>query len=64
MKAVLQIDGLEKEIKKIIKEAIEEGLMKIRADLLPYISDEEQNDMEKLYKTPNTDIAKRRKIKI
>ena len=58
MKAALQLEGFKKEIKKIIKESIKQEMMELKAELLPYISNKEQQDIEKLYKKPNKDIAK------
>ena len=59
MKEILQLEGFKKEIKKIIKESIKQEMMELKAELLPYISNKEQQDIEKLYKKPNKDIAKR-----
>lgn len=53
MKAVLQLEGFEKEIKKIIKESIKQEMMELKVELLPYISNKEQQDIEQLYKKPN-----------
>ncbi|MBI4946891.1 MAG: hypothetical protein HY840_10895 [Bacteroidetes bacterium] len=64
MKAISQTDTLEKKIIKVIKETIKEELMNFRTEFIPYISDEEQKEIEKLYKKPNTDIVKSRKVKI
>ena len=53
MKAVLSIENLEKEIKRIIKETIQEEMCKLRAELVPYVSDEEQKATKRLYKKPS-----------
>jgi len=51
-------------IKKSVKEAISSEFMKLRAFLLPYVSDKEQKDIEKLYKKPSRKVEKSYKIKI
>ena len=44
-------------IKQGVKEGLDTELMKLRAMLLPTISDEEQKDIEKLYGEPSSEIA-------
>jgi len=39
-------------------------MMKLRADLLPYISEAEQTDIEKLYKKPSFVIGKTKKVNL
>ena len=45
-------------IKEIIKEAISSEFMKLRASLLPYVSEKEQEEIEKLYKKPSRKVKK------
>jgi len=40
-----------------VKEVIEEEFIKLRLALLPYISDEEQREIEELYGKPDEEIA-------
>jgi hypothetical protein len=51
-------------IKESLKEVLEVELMKLRADLMPYVSEREQKEIEKLYKKPSRKVAKSVKIKI
>ena len=53
----IQKDLLAKLIKEAVKESIEAEFMKLRASLIPYISDEEQKDVETLYGKPSSDVA-------
>jgi len=57
-----------KELKTIVKESIREILeqesMKLRALLLPFVSQKEQKDIEKRYGKPSRKIAKSIEIKI
>ena len=57
-----------KELKTIVKESIREILeqesMKLRALLLPFVSQKEQRDIEKRYGKPSRKIAKSIEIKI
>jgi len=48
----VQKDELAKLIKEAVKESMEIEFMKLRASLIPYISDEEQKDIETLYGKP------------
>lgn len=61
MKTTIEIENLKKEIKKVIVETIQQEMMKLRGDLLPYISNEEQKDIEKLYKKPSFIVGKTKK---
>jgi len=45
-------------IKETIKEAISSEFMKLRASLLPYVSEKEQEEIEKLYKKPSRKVKK------
>jgi len=57
-----------KELKAIIKESVREILeqesMKLRALLLPFVSQKEQQDIEKRYGRPSRKVAKSMEIKI
>jgi hypothetical protein len=57
-----QITFSEKELKAIIKESIREILgeetMKMKALLLPFVSQKEQKDIEKRYGKPSRKVAK------
>ena len=52
----------ENKFKKIVKDAVrdvlEEEMMKLRLLIAPYISDEEQKEIEKDYKKPSKQIGK------
>ena len=52
----------ENKFKKIVKDAVrdafEEEMMKLRLLIAPYISDEEQKEIERDYKKPSKQVAK------
>ena len=52
----IQKDVLAKLIKEAVKESIEIEFMKLRASLVPYISEEEQKDIETLYGKPSREV--------
>jgi len=58
----------ESKLRNLFQETLKEVLalefMKLRADLLPFVSDREQKEIEKLYKKPTGKIAKSVKFKI
>ncbi len=64
----MTIQLTEQKLKALIRQSAQEGLstelMKLRAMLLPFVSDEEQEDIEKLYNKPSKEIAKCYKIEI
>ena len=62
MKAIADIEILKKELKLIVKETIQEEMMKIRAELIPYISEIEQKEIESVYDKPSNKTEKSRKI--
>ena len=62
MKAIADIEILKKELKLIVKETIQEELMKLRLELIPLISEREQQEIESLYDKPSNKITKSRKI--
>ena len=49
--------ALKNEIKKIVRESVREAIdaeiTRLRASLVPYVSYEEQKNIEKLYKKPS-----------
>lgn len=49
-----QLSDSEKDLKKIIKEAIQEEMMKFRSELIEYISDKEQKEIDELYGNPES----------
>ena len=62
MKTQTDIEILKKELKYIVRETIQEEMMKIRTELIPFISEKEQKEIESLYDKPSTITAKSRKI--
>jgi predicted transcriptional regulator len=64
MKAIIEIDDLKKDLRKIIKDTMQDEMMKFRAELLHYISDEEQKEIEREYKKPARTVARSIKVKI
>jgi hypothetical protein len=45
-------------IKDAVKDALEEEMEKLRLLVAPYVSDEEQQEIEKAYKAPSKQIGK------
>jgi len=64
MKAVIEIEDLKKDIRKIIKDTMQDEMMKLRAELLHFISDEEQKEIDAIYKKPTRSIGKSIKVNI
>ncbi len=62
MEATIDIEEMKNIIKQTIKESVKEvmevEMMKLRAELLNYISDEEQKDIEKIYGEPENKVEK------
>ena len=58
----------EAKIKNLFRETLKEvlslELMKLRADLLPFVLDKEQKEIEKLYKKPTQKAVKSINFKI
>jgi len=58
----------EKKLKNLFRETLKEVLtlefMKLRADLLPFVSKREQKEIEKLYGKPARKVSKTLKFKI
>ncbi|MGH2574708.1 MAG: hypothetical protein ACRDFC_03300, partial [Ignavibacteria bacterium] len=61
MKAEIELKELKKELTSVIRETIQEEMMKIRAEIIPYISDREQNEIDRLYDKPSRKIAQSKK---
>jgi len=51
-----EIKELKKEISSIIKKTIQIEMMKIRTELIPYISENEQKEIEELYDKPTRKV--------
>ena len=51
-------------IKETLKEVITLEFMKLRADLMPFVSPQEQKEIEKLYGKPTRKFVKSLKVKI
>jgi hypothetical protein len=45
-------------VKEAVRDALEEELSKMRLLLAPYISDEEQEEIEKSYGEPSKDVSR------
>ena len=50
-------------VKEAVKDALEEEIMKLRLLLMPFVSDEEQKEIEESYGTPSNEAAKTLTIK-
>ena len=64
MKATADIETLKKEIKQVVKDTIKEELLKLRLELIPLISEREQQEIDRLYYKPSYKTAKSREINI
>lgn len=53
----IEKDELVKLIRNTVKESIEIEFMKLRASLIPYVSDEEQKEIEALYGKPSSKVV-------
>jgi len=45
-------------VKEAVRDALEEELLKMRLLLAPYISDEEQEEIEKSFGQPSRDVSR------
>jgi len=45
-------------VKEAVKDALEDEIMKMRLLFAPYVSDEEQKEIEKSYGKPSKEIAR------
>jgi len=61
MIAASDLKELKKELASVIKDTIQEEMMKMRAEIIPYISDKEQEEIDRLYDKPSHKIAKSKK---
>ena len=61
MQPTVDINELKKVIKQSVKESVKESIeiemMKLRSELLEYISNDEQTEIEKTYQKPEKDVA-------
>ncbi len=64
MAKILSEEKLKNLIRSALKEALSLEFMKLRADLLPFVSEKEQKDIENLYGKPSRKVVKRIKIKV
>jgi len=53
--ATVDIDELSKLVKESVEEAFDRKMMELRLQLLPYVSEEEQKEIEELYGEPGDD---------
>ena len=56
MKATIEFDNFDNRVKEIVRNVLQEELMKIRATLIPLISAQEQEDIEELYGKPSNEV--------
>lgn len=56
MKATIEFENFDSHIKEIVREVLQEELMKLRASVLPFISDDEQANIEELYGKPSGEV--------
>ncbi len=56
MKATIEFENFDHQIKELVREVVQEELMKLRASLLPFTSDEEQANIEQLYGKPSDEV--------
>ena len=45
-------------VKEAVRDALEEEIMKLRLLFAPYLSDEEQEEIEKTYDEPSKEVAR------
>lgn len=64
---MVNVTFTESKLKNLFREALKETFslefMKLRADLLPFVSEKEQKQIEKLYGKPNRKIERSFKVK-
>lgn len=56
-KATIDINELKTIIRQSVQEAVHAELMKMKSDIIPYISDAEQKEIEETYGKPEKDTA-------
>lgn len=54
----LSKNELKNVVRESVREAFGEEMMAVRAALLPFVSDKEQTDIEKLYNAPSQKVSK------
>lgn len=54
----LSKNELKNVVRESVREAFGEEMMAVRAALLPFISEKEQADIERLYQAPSQKVAK------
>lgn len=64
MKSVISLDEIKEIIKQSVKETVSLEMMKIRAELLHYISDREQKEIDDLYGNPGNTAVEKFKVNI
>jgi len=57
VQTTVDIEELKKVIQQSVKESLEIEMMKLRSELLGYISDEEQKEIEETYHKPERDVV-------
>ncbi|MCL0065745.1 hypothetical protein M1N79_02510 [Dehalococcoidia bacterium] len=45
-------------VKEAVRDALEEEILKLRFLVAPYVSDEEQGEIERLYDEPSKEVAR------
>jgi len=60
----IQKEELKAAVKESVREVFDQEFARLRASFLPFVSREEQTDIEKRYKKPVRKIAKNIEIKI
>ena len=53
--ATIDIDELRKLVKESVEETFDRKMMELRLQLIPYVSEEEQKEIEELYGEPGDD---------
>ncbi len=56
MKATIEFDNFDNRVKEIVRNVLQEELMKIRAILIPLISAKEQQNIKELYSEPSNEV--------
>lgn len=68
MKSTINTNEIKKIIKQSVKESVKETIsiemMKLRAELLHYISDKEQKEIDDLYSKPENTVAESLEVKV
>jgi hypothetical protein len=51
-------------VKEGVREVLGQELMKLYAILIPFVSEKEQRDIERLYRKPSRKVAKSRRLEL